>query len=203
MFRLLACKNPYQRVHFGRERAPWPNALFMTFTSRRKCATSGFTLVEVVCAATLLVLFVSAIFAVNQKVLGSLKGQKETLAATQTFQERIEQLRSNAYSNIADINWLKANIYNVDTQSIGTLGHSAVETIILSSYNLANNPPEGASKSQLTRANGSATVDSTSTSIDSTTNLVRADLQLQWTSWSGRSRLRRTSTVFGKGNVGQ
>ena|ERR1700730_10954854 len=175
----------------------------MTFTSRHKCAASGFTLVEVVCAATLLVLFISAIFTVNQKVLASLKAQKETLAATQTFQERIEQIRSSidgsppqAFSNITDINWLKANIYNADTQSIGTLAPSAAEIITLSIY-----PPDGSASSQLTRANGTVTIDSNNANIPTVAKLVRMDFQLAWTSSNGRSRLRRTSTVLGKGNI--
>jgi type II secretory pathway pseudopilin PulG len=169
----------------------------MTFTSQPKCATSGFTLIEVVCAATLLVLFVSAIFTVNQKVLASLKAQKETLTATQTFQERIEQLRCSAFSgsNIFDINWLKDNIYNASTQSIGTLASSPVETITLSIY-----PPDGSTSSQLTRTNGTVNIDSTNASMLSAT-LVRVDLQLTWTSSNGRSRLRRTSTVFGTGYI--
>ena len=168
----------------------------MTFTSHPKCATSGFTLIEVVCAATLLVLFVAAIFTVNQKVLASLKAQKETLTATQTFQERIEQLRCSAFSgsNIFDINWLKDNIYNADTQSIGTLVGSPVETITLSIY-----PPDGSASSQITRTNGTVNIDSTNASIELSATLVRVDLQLTWTSSNGRSRLRRTSTVFGKG----
>jgi hypothetical protein len=169
----------------------------MTFTSRHKCATSGFTLVEVVCAASLLVLFVSAIFAVNERVLGSLRGQKETLAATQTFQERVEQLRSSAFSQIGDINWLQAHIYNSDTQSIGALGSPAKETVILSIY-----PTPDGTTSQLHRQNGTATVDSTSATVPAAT-LVQVELQLTWKSWNGRSRLRSTKTVFGKGNVGQ
>ena len=173
----------------------------MTLSSRHKCATSGFTLAEVICAAAILVLFVSAIFAVNQKVLASLKAQKETLAATQIFQERIEQLRYNAASgiagsNIADINWLKTNIYNADTQSISTLGPSAAETIVLSVY-----PVPVGTAAQLTRTNGTANTDSTGDPSIPSATLVRADLQLTWTSSSGRSRLRRTSTVLGKGDV--
>jgi type II secretory pathway pseudopilin PulG len=165
------------------------------FTLRHKWATSGFTMVEVLCSATILVLFVSAIFSVNQRVLASLKAQKETLAATQTFQERVEQLRSSAFSNTVDINWLGANIYNADAQSIGALGSSAKETVILSIY-----PTPDGTTSQLHRQNGTATVDSTSATVPAAT-LVRVDLQLTWTSSSGRSRLRRTSTVFGKGNI--
>ena len=173
----------------------------MTLPSRHKCATSGFTLAEVVCAAALLVLFVSAIFAVNQKVLASLKAQKETLAATQIFQERIEQLRYNAASgiagtNFADINWLKTNIYNADTQSISTLGPSAAETFVVSVY-----PVPVGTAAQLTRTNGTVNIDSSGDPSIPSANLVRVDLQLTWTSSSGRSRLRRTSTVLGKGDV--
>src|SRR6202171_455168 len=163
-------------------------ASIMTLSSRHKCATSGFTLAEVICAAAILVLFVTAIFAVNQKVLASLRAQKETLAATQIFQERIEQLRYTAVSdiagtNFADINWLKANIYNADTQSISTLGPSAAETVVLSVY-----PAPVGTAAQLTRTNGTVNTDSTGDPSIPSATLVRADLQLTWTSSSGRSR---------------
>jgi len=170
----------------------------MIFTLRHnRWATSGFTLVEVLCAATILVLFISAIFSVNQRVLASLKGQRETIAATQTFQERKEQLRSSPFSNIADINWLSTNIYNADAQSIAALGSSAKETVILSIY-----PTPDGTTSQLHRQNGTVTIDSTSATVPAaTTTLVQVELQLTWTSSSGRSRLRSTKTVIGKGNI--
>jgi prepilin-type N-terminal cleavage/methylation domain-containing protein len=70
----------------------------------------GFTLAEVCVAIVVVALFGLAVFATNQRLLLSLKAQRETTAASMMLQERMEKFRARAYSEIADKDFVKNNI---------------------------------------------------------------------------------------------
>jgi len=71
---------------------------------------SGFTLVEVLVALVIVVLFAAAAFATNSQLLIKLKAQKETTAATMLLQRRMEQLRASAWSDVATASYLQNTI---------------------------------------------------------------------------------------------
>jgi prepilin-type N-terminal cleavage/methylation domain-containing protein len=71
---------------------------------------SGFTLVEVMVALVICVVFGAAAFATNSQLLAGLKSQKETTAATMLLQRRMEELRASAWSNIATSSYLQSSI---------------------------------------------------------------------------------------------
>jgi Tfp pilus assembly protein PilE len=71
---------------------------------------AGFTLAEVAVAVAVTALFGLAVFATNQRLLLSLKAQRETTAASMMLQERMEKFRARAYSEIADKDFVKNNI---------------------------------------------------------------------------------------------
>jgi type II secretory pathway pseudopilin PulG len=161
----------------------------------------GFTFGEVLVAMGIITGFLATAFLVNARVLQNLKAQKETIAATQTFQERVEQIRSSSFSNLATTAYLQNTILNADAQSSASLP-GATEVITVGVY-----PPDGSTSTQMTRQNGAVTVNSTSPVLTDPNqlklvNLIRIDLQLTWTGLGGLSRSRRTSTIIGRGNTG-
>jgi prepilin-type N-terminal cleavage/methylation domain-containing protein len=70
----------------------------------------GFTLLEVLFAVAVCVLFALAAYATDERLILSLKAQRETTAASMMLQERMEAFRANAYSNVADKDFVKNNI---------------------------------------------------------------------------------------------
>jgi prepilin-type N-terminal cleavage/methylation domain-containing protein len=82
----------------------------MRFYPRSRTSNTGFTLVEVLIAIVVCVIFAVAAYATNERLLLSLKAQRETTAASMMLQERIEAFRANGYSEIADKNYVKNNI---------------------------------------------------------------------------------------------
>jgi prepilin-type N-terminal cleavage/methylation domain-containing protein len=127
---------------------------------RQKIA--GFTLAEVLIAVTVCVIFAVAAYATNERLLLSLKAQRETTAASMMLQERMEKFRARAYSEITDKDFVKNNILTFNpsaspsptpafppnhgssqakycTWSEGAL-NNVVETVTVSGYQAAVSP---------------------------------------------------------------
>ncbi len=75
-----------------------------------KIDENGFTLVEVLVALVVCVIFGAAAFATNSQLLVGLKTQKETTAATMLLQRRMEDLRASAWRDIATASYLKTAV---------------------------------------------------------------------------------------------
>src|ERR1700739_850141 len=73
-------------------------------------ARAAFTLAEVLIAVVVCVIFAVAAYATNERLLLSLKSQRETTAASMMLQERMEKFRARAYSEITDKDFVKNNI---------------------------------------------------------------------------------------------
>lgn len=70
----------------------------------------GFTLAEVLVAVVVSVIFAVAAYATNERLMLSLRAQRETTAASMMLQERMEKFRARAYSEITDKDFVKNNI---------------------------------------------------------------------------------------------
>lgn len=71
---------------------------------------AGFTLAEVLIAMVVCVIFAVAAYATNERLLLSLKAQRETAAASMMLQERMEKFRARAYSEITNKDFVNNNI---------------------------------------------------------------------------------------------
>lgn len=172
---------------------------------------SAFTLVDVCIALGVCSLLSAAVFATNQRLLVGLKGEKETNAATMMLQERMEQFRTTAYSNIADYNYVKNNIVQNATVSEAPLGGLS-ETITVSGYLPTSGgngyPLDGSTANQWVRSsqypsgNQISLYSASTTALGANYNLIQVDILISWTSANGRTRTRDLTSVFGKGNVG-
>src|SRR3954452_472837 len=90
-----------------------------TIGFRRK---GGFTLAEVLVAVVICLFFGMAAFATNQRLLYTLRSQKESTAAIMVLQQRRESLRAMSFTDIATGDTLK-NMIKVPTGSEAPLGN--------------------------------------------------------------------------------
>ena len=172
---------------------------------------SAFTLVDVCIAVAVCGLLGAAVFATNERLLVGLKAEKETNAASMMLQERMEQFRTTAYSNIADYSYVRNNIVQNPTVSEAPLGGFS-ETITVSGYlstaGAAGYPTDGSTPNQWVRSsqypsgNQISLYSASTTALGTNYNLIQVDILISWTSTNGRTRTRDLTSVFGKGNVG-
>lgn len=150
-------------------------------------------------------IFGMAAFATNERLLLTLKAQRESAAATMMLQERMETLRALSFSNVTDSSYIGSNVVNSATTSEAPLGNLS-ETITVNAY-----PADGTGSNQWVRssAHPSGNQTSTNSSLGSshggptTETVVKADVLITWSSADGRSRTRNLAAVFGIGNLGQ
>jgi hypothetical protein len=173
----------------------------MKILHKNKFKREAFTLAEVCVALFICVLFGAAAFATNSRLVLTLKGQKESTAATTALQERKESLRGTAFNSIADANYLHDNIFTNPTGSEGPLG-SLSETVTVDAY-----PTPTGSPTKLLRNSQypSCQIVSTNANLSyPSQNLLRVDILFTWTSANGRSRNRQFSEIFSfPGNIGK
>jgi prepilin-type N-terminal cleavage/methylation domain-containing protein len=98
--------------------------------TRRRTHDEAFTLVEVLVALVIVVLFAAAAFATNSQLLIKLKAQKETTAATMLLQRRMEQLRASAWSDVATASYLKDTIISDPAPSNPNLTQQQIDAYL-------------------------------------------------------------------------
>jgi hypothetical protein len=172
----------------------------MKILHKNRFKREAFTLAEVCVALFICVLFGAAAFATNSRLVLTLKGQKESTAATMALQERKESLRGTAFNSIADANYIHDNIFKNPTSSEGPLG-SLSETVTVDAY-----PTPTGSPTVLLRNSqypSCQIVSSNSNLSYPSQRVLRVDVVLTWTSSNSRSRTRQFSEIFTyPGNVG-
>jgi type II secretory pathway pseudopilin PulG len=183
----------------------------MQFSTTKRLSISGFTFAEVVVAMGIAVIFGTAAFVTNQRLLFALKSQRESTAATMMLQERMEEFRGVAYTNIGDPTYVSTNVLGTTTTSEAVLPN-VTETIIVGGYmdtaGATPSPSPGATPTQNSwrrnAANPTGTPITTPvTALTTSYDLLKVTINLQWTSTDGRSRTRELAAMFGKGNIGQ
>ena len=194
----------------------------MQFLSKSKPNRGAFTLIEVLIAIVVVVIFGVAAFATNARLMITLKSQRETTAASMMLQERMEALRSLSYTGLSSTSSspsaspspspptytadVVANPTVSEAQLGGGINGSLTETITVIGYmdTLGNSPPTTAGSTQWVRDSGHPTGNLVSSTANMSTNydLLQVDVQLSWTSANGRTRKREMTAIFGKGNKG-
>lgn len=195
----------------------------MRLLSDQPSSARGFTLAEVLIAIVVTVIFGVSVFATNARLMVFLKTQRETTAASMMLQERMEALRSLSYTGLSSTSSspsaspspspptytadVVANTTISEAQLGGGITGSLVETITVSGYQdtSGNIPPTTAAQNQWIRNSGSTTgslQSGSSSTMASNYDLLQVDIQLSWTSASGRTRKREMTAIFGKGNKG-
>ena len=158
----------------------------------QRSAKAGFTLPEIVVAATLVAVFFLSIFEVNGLCLRFISASKENVGATEAVHDRLEQLRNADFGTLTTVSSIKSLLAQPANPS--PLAKKAIETVTVSNY------PSGSPTITYTRAiNG--TVSSVPATADfSASTLVRVDVANQWPATFGnRTGTTQTSTVIAQG----
>ena len=163
----------------------------------------GFTLAEVLVTVAICLFFGLAAFETNQRLLLTLRSQKETTAAIMVLQQRKEALRALAFTDIATTATLKDTI-KVPTGSeapLGSLNEKVTVSLDTSDASYANPSPTPTVLLRNPQHTDPQIV--TQNNNLSSYDLLRVDILLTWTSANGRQRSRQSSELFGHGNIGQ
>ena len=171
---------------------------YMKFRERRPSldnegrANAGFTIPEVVVAATLVAVFFCSIFEVNGLCLRFISASKENVGATEAVHDRLEQLRNADFSTLTSVSSTKSLLAQPANPS--PLAKKAIETVIVSDY------PSGSPSITYTRAINGTVSSVPATANFSNSTLLQVDVANQWPATFGnRTGAAQTLTVIAQG----
>jgi hypothetical protein len=152
-------------------------------------------MVETLIAATLVAVFFATIFEVNAVCLRYIDASKESVAALQGVQDRVESLRNLAFSDLTSASYVQ-NL--MTTPSDGSdFAQKVTEVVTLSAY-----PTPDGSNTQITRGSGASvtpTINSTDANLANAA-LVRVNVTYTWNmTLGGRSGSEQTETIISSG----
>ena len=158
----------------------------------QKTGRAGFTLVEVMMAAIVAVVFFASVFQINAMCLRSIGSAKESLAAIQSVQDRAERLRNLSFADLTTTSVIQ-NLLASPANPAEFL-KKATEVVTISNY-----PPTPTGVSRFTRS-PSGRVAASSVATDLPTGLVKVDVAISWTmTLGGAPRTEQTSTLISEG----
>lgn len=167
--------------------------LLICETLRRGLARGGSTIVEIMVAMSVVVLFFSGIFLMNSQVLGLLRSTLESTGSLRTLNGRAEQLRSSTWTQLTAAAYLADTILATAPDSGGDLG-LLTETIDVTAAQLA--------PMQVRRnPDGTRTVVAAGDPALPAQASVRIDVTASWVAKGGRTRVRQMSMIFGRGGI--
>ena len=171
---------------------------YMKFRERRPSldnegrANAGFTIPEVVVAATLVAVFFCSIFEVNGLCLRFISASKENVGATEAVHDRLEQLRNADFTTLTTVSSMKSLL--AQSANPSPLAKKAIETVIVSDY------PSGSPSITYTRAINGTVSSVPATANFSNSTLLQVDVANQWPATFGnRTGAAQTSTVIAQG----
>ncbi len=161
----------------------------------RTSICSGFTLVESMIAAAISVLFLSSVFVMNISSMDTIRCAKESVAASQLLQQRIESLRIANWQEITSATWLAANTLSANAAGTDALKNLS-ETLMLVPYGSAT-----VGNTTLTRTSGGTTIVSQNPAL-----LSESAIKVIWTAdYTGapgnRAVSRQIVAILAKGGV--
>lgn len=170
----------------------------------------GYTLVEVMVAAVLTAIFFASLFELNAMCLRYIDSSKESLAALQCVQDRLEALRNRNFNDLTRTNCDPCVPVPPATTCVTTpcvhdllvtpsnqspFTNRATEVVTISNY-----PATANGVTRYTRGPGGL-VTTQSTRTDPVTDLVQVDVSVTWTTTTGaRTRTEQTSCIVSNGN---
>ena len=154
------------------------------------------TLAEVLISALLLAVFFASVFEVNGICLRYINATKENVAAIEGVQDRLEGVRSLAFSDLLSEAYMTS--YLTTPANTSTLGQVVTENVTLTDY-VAGTPTV-----TYRRAPGATTIPTAVwtgvTGFPSTTTVVKATVEYTWNMSLGkRSRSEKTETIISDG----
>lgn len=156
----------------------------------------AFTLTEVMTSVMLLAGFFASVFELNTVCLRYVNASKENVSAIQGVQDRLETLRSLAFTDLTNASYMTTLLTTPSNSA--PLALRVIETVTMSDY------PTGSPKVTYSRAAGASvtpTVNWTgSTSFGSATSMVKVNVRYDWTTtFGGRARSEETESLIAGG----
>jgi Tfp pilus assembly protein PilV len=154
-------------------------------------------MVETLVAAILVAVFFATIFEVNAVCLRYIDASKESVAALQGVQDRLETLRNLAFSDLTNATFVQ-NL--MTTPSNGSdFAQKVTEVVTISAY-----PTPDASNTQIARGPGASVTPAINSTDASLANqpgkLVKVNVTYTWTmTLGGRSGTEQTETIISSG----
>ena len=160
--------------------------------------THGFSILEANFAVAVTLISLAGCFAANANFLALLKSAEQAAAASQSIQERVEQMRIANWIQITDVDYLQSNVLSSPTASARTLA-GCTETLTVSAY---PSPSLGApAPTKITRTDTQLVVESADASLKKNA-MVKVDWVITWNPRSDQSPRSRSGTVLvAKGGI--
>src|SRR4051812_48356900 len=133
-------------------------------------SAQGTTLIEVVIATGLVAVFLGSLFTMNSASMDTIKMARQSAAASQVLQQRVESLRIANWHQVTDSDWLKANLLNTAADGSTNL-QNLVETLTLIPYGSTT-----VGNTVLTRSGNTPSVTSTNNAL-----LYENAIKIVWT----------------------
>jgi Tfp pilus assembly protein PilV len=166
--------------------------------NNHRCRESGVTLAEVLISVMLLVVFFASIFEVNAVCLRYINASKENVGALQGVHDRIERLRSLAFTDLTSQSYMTTLLTTPADSSAFAI--TPTEIVVLTDY------ATGTPTATYTRSPGASSTPtvtwspSGTSSFPSTTSIVKATVTYNWnTTFANRSRTEQTETIISTG----
>jgi Tfp pilus assembly protein PilV len=165
-------------------------------SNRSKRSQSGTTLAETVIAAAIIGIFFAAIFELNALCLRYIDASKESVAALQGVQDRVEALRNLDFTKLTDATYVQNLMVNPANGS-DFAKTKATERVSIDKYDTTTNPPTVSAGVKFKRL-PSAIVTRTG-SLPSGAAVVLVNVKYTWSMLGGRSGSEQTETIISSG----
>src|ERR1700693_2219221 len=174
--------------------------------SPSKHPQSGTTMVETMVAVALVAAFFATICELNAVCLRYIDASKESLAALQGVQDRLEALRNLAFTpdpngtDLANATYLQT-LMTTPANGSDFANTKATEIVTIKKYDPTTNPPTVSAGIQITRpagANVTPSIDLNSLVLP-TPAVVLVNVKYQWTMLGGRPGTEQTETIISSG----
>lgn len=152
----------------------------------------GTTLPDALVGIVLLATFFASVFELNAVCLRYIDASKESVAALQSVQDRVEMLRNLAFTDLTKTSVVQTLM--AGPPNAAPFGQKAMETVRISAFPTPNGV------TQFTRSpTGVVTTDSVATDLGK--ELVKVEVNVAWTmTLGGRARTEQTTNILSNGS---
>jgi len=166
--------------------------------NRSKRPQSGTTLAEAVVATAIIGVFFGTIFELNAVCLRYIDGSKESVAALQGVQDRVEALRNLAFTDLTNATFVQT-LMATPANGSDFAKTKPTERVTIKNYDTTTNPPTVSAGVQIKRLPGAIVTPSITGSLPSGAAVVLVNVKYTWSMLGGRSGSEQTETVISSG----
>ena len=160
-------------------------------------AQAGTSLPELMVTVLLIGTFFASIFEVNAVCLRYINATKESVAAIESVQDRMEKLRSLAFTDLTKTSYMKDTVL-IAPANASVQAKRVTEEVTISDYN------DPSTSLTYTRAAGASVAPSNTPagafSFPATTSIVKVKVKHTWNmTLNGRTRSEETESIISNG----